>query len=42
MVLPLRRSGGAEDLTVVTKLPDGGIDTRSVLTVAFVPLTGDH
>jgi|TARA_B100000315_G_scaffold255244_2_gene298163 protein-L-isoaspartate(D-aspartate) O-methyltransferase len=42
MVLPLRRSGGAEDLTVVTKMSGGSYEARSALPVAFVPLTGDH
>jgi protein-L-isoaspartate(D-aspartate) O-methyltransferase len=42
MVLPLRGAGGAEQLTVVTKRVDGGIDSRDVLPVMFVPLTGDH
>ena len=42
MVLPVGTQYTAQDLTVVTKLEDGGYTTREVLPVAFVPLTGDH
>ena len=42
MVLPVGTQYTAQDLTVVTRLADGGYTTREVLPVAFVPLTGDH
>ncbi len=42
MVLPVGTQFTAQNLTVVTKLADGGYTTRQVLPVAFVPLTGDH
>ena len=42
MVLPVGTQFTAQNLTVVTKLADGGYTTREVLPVAFVPLTGDH
>ncbi len=42
MVLPVGSTYGAQNLTVVTRLADGGYDAEEVLPVAFVPLTGDH
>jgi protein-L-isoaspartate(D-aspartate) O-methyltransferase len=38
MVIPVGPSGAAQELLLVTKRADGGIDTRSVLPVRFVPL----
>ncbi|HEX9185413.1 MAG TPA: protein-L-isoaspartate(D-aspartate) O-methyltransferase [Burkholderiales bacterium] len=38
MVIPVGESGAAQELLVITKRADGGIDTRSVLPVRFVPL----
>ena len=42
MVLPVGSQYSGQNLTVVTKLADGGYTTQEVLPVAFVPLTGDH
>jgi len=42
MVLPVGTQHSAQNLTVVTRRTDGGIDAEQVLPVAFVPLTGDH
>ena len=38
MVIPVGESGAAQELLVITRRADGGIDTRSVLPVRFVPL----
>ena len=38
MVIPVGESGAAQELLVITKRADGGVDTRSVLPVRFVPL----
>jgi protein-L-isoaspartate(D-aspartate) O-methyltransferase len=38
MVIPVGESGAAQELLLVTKRADGGVDTRSVLPVRFVPL----
>jgi protein-L-isoaspartate(D-aspartate) O-methyltransferase len=38
MVIPVGGSGAAQELLVITRRADGGIDTRSVLPVRFVPL----
>ncbi len=42
MVLPVGTPRAAQNLTVVTKLKNGGYTAKEVLPVAFVPLTGDH
>jgi protein-L-isoaspartate(D-aspartate) O-methyltransferase len=42
MVIPVGGRFATQQLTLVTKLPDGGIQTRQLLPVAFVPLTGEH
>lgn len=42
MVIPLGTPWGAQQLVLLTKEPDGGISERSVLGVAFVPLTGSN
>lgn len=42
LVLPLGTQNTGQNLTVVTKGADGAYDTRDVLPVAFVPLTGNH
>ncbi len=39
LVLPVGPVHGAQNLTVVTRLAEGGMETRQVLPVAFVPLT---
>jgi protein-L-isoaspartate(D-aspartate) O-methyltransferase len=38
MVIPLGAAGGFQELVVLTKRADGGVDRRSVLPVRFVPL----
>jgi protein-L-isoaspartate(D-aspartate) O-methyltransferase len=38
MVIPVGESGAAQELLLITKRADGGVDTRSVLPVRFVPL----
>jgi protein-L-isoaspartate(D-aspartate) O-methyltransferase len=38
MVIPVGQAGGTQELLLVEKLPDGGIRSRSVLPVRFVPL----
>lgn len=40
LVMPVGRSGGFQELMVLEKRADGGIDAREVLGVSFVPLTG--
>lgn len=40
LVIPVGRQLLPQDLLVVEKHPDGSVDRRSVLPVAFVPLTG--
>jgi len=40
LVIPVGYPHDAQQLIVVEKREDGGIDTRPVLPVAFVPLTG--
>jgi protein-L-isoaspartate(D-aspartate) O-methyltransferase len=42
LVLPIGPAFGHQVLMVVTKTESGEIETREVLAVAFVPLTGDH
>jgi len=42
MVIPVGGRFATQQLTLVTKLADGGIQTRQLLPVAFVPLTGEH
>jgi len=42
MVLPLGDSLSYQDLTVVTKQPDGSLEHRNVAGVVFVPMTGPH
>jgi len=41
LVIPVGQPHGFQELVVVRKEPTGEIDTRTVLGVAFVPLTGD-
>ena len=38
MVIPVGAAGGAQELLLLTKRADGGIERRSVLPVRFVPL----
>jgi protein-L-isoaspartate(D-aspartate) O-methyltransferase len=38
MVIPVGEAGGAQDLVLIVKRADGGIERRSVLPVRFVPL----
>ena len=40
LVMPVGRPGGFQELMVLEKRADGGIDAREVLGVSFVPLTG--
>jgi protein-L-isoaspartate(D-aspartate) O-methyltransferase len=42
LVIPVGPQGGAQQLLVIAKRADGGVDTRAVLPVRFVPLTGAH
>ncbi len=42
MVVPVRSGLTGEQLTLLTKSETGGIATREILPVRFVPLTGDH
>lgn len=40
LVVPLGQPYGPQDLLVIEKASDGSLDRKSVLPVAFVPLTG--
>jgi protein-L-isoaspartate(D-aspartate) O-methyltransferase len=40
MVIPVGERDGAQELRLLVKAADGGVNERSVLHVAFVPLTG--
>ena len=42
LVIPLGPPHADQMLTVVTKSPHGGVETRQMLPVAFVPFTGEH
>jgi protein-L-isoaspartate(D-aspartate) O-methyltransferase len=42
MILPVGGPFTVQHLMLVSKLKGGGVQTRQVLPVAFVPLTGDH
>lgn len=42
MVIPVGGRFAVQQLVLVTKDADGGVQTRSVLPVRFVPLTGGH
>ena len=42
LVIPVGQPGRAQDLKVLEKRADGGVDERDVLSVVFVPLTGTH
>jgi protein-L-isoaspartate(D-aspartate) O-methyltransferase len=42
LVIPVGMPHGFQDLLVVEKSAGGAVTTRSILPVAFVPLTGDH
>ncbi len=42
MVIPLERGRGAQELMLLVKRHDGGVDCRPVLPVAFVPLVKRH
>ena len=42
MILPIGGRFTAQHLVLVTKLPDGTTESRQILPVAFVPLTGEH
>ena len=42
MVIPVGGAFLAQQLMLVEKNADGGIVTRQVLPVRFVPLTGGH
>lgn len=42
LILPLGRSGGPQELTLISRDSKGRVRQDFVLDVAFVPLTGDH
>ena len=42
MVIPVGDIFMVQQLTLVTKNPDGSTQTRQLLPVRFVPLTGGH
>jgi len=42
LVIPVGRPGWSQDLLMLEKRADGGVDERVVLSVSFVPLTGRH
>jgi protein-L-isoaspartate(D-aspartate) O-methyltransferase len=42
MVIPVGSGFLTQQLMLVTKRPDGSLETRELLPVAFVPLTGGH
>lgn len=42
LIIPIGRSGGPQELTLVSKDKQGRVSRSFVLDVAFVPLTGDH
>ena len=42
LVIPVGKQNRTQSLRVLTKGPDGVVEQRDVLPVAFVPLTGKH
>lgn len=42
MMIPLGAPYGEQELVLLTKDDKGNVDSRSILPVAFVPLTGEH
>ncbi len=42
LVIPVGPAGAVQQLLVIEKQADGGVATRAVLPVRFVPLTGGH
>jgi protein-L-isoaspartate(D-aspartate) O-methyltransferase len=42
MIIPVGGGFAVQQLVLVTRLPNGGVTTRQVLPVLFVPLTGSH
>ncbi len=42
MILPVGGVFTAQNLVLVTKDDEGHVQTRQVLPVQFVPLTGEH
>ena len=42
LVIPVGKHGQTQSLRVLTKGDDGEIEQRDILSVAFVPLTGNH
>lgn len=42
MVIPVKDGPYSEQLTLVTRRQDGGLESRELLPVRFVPLTGEH
>lgn len=42
LVIPVGRQGWSQELRVLEKRADGSVEARSLLDVAFVPLTGPH
>jgi protein-L-isoaspartate(D-aspartate) O-methyltransferase len=42
MMIPVGSQFFTQELILVEKLPDGGVRTRKIIPVRFVPITGDH
>jgi len=42
MVIPVGRAGWTQNLLLIEKDDNGSTSTRNLMSVAFVPLTGDH
>lgn len=42
MVIPVSRGGWTQNLLLVEKDDEGEVSTRNLMSVRFVPLTGDH
>ncbi len=42
MIIPVDSRWFSQDLTLVEKMSSGAVETRKLLPVQFVPLTGDH
>lgn len=42
MIIPVGERFATQQLLLIEKAADGGITTRQIATVRFVPLTGDH
>ena len=42
LVIPIKEGAFSEQLTLVIRRQDGGLESRELLPVRFVPLTGEH